>query len=172
MAAPRPRAVPLLLAVALASAGAAAALVVAGRFLPAGVLGAVAVGASILAGVWARDAGEPRLVFADHAVERLVEAALFGSAAWAAVPEEPWVAAAALSALVASYLASYLTAKATGLGFQVRERLPYRSVRPLLAVAGLLFPRMLGPALWAAAVISLEPVARHGLSVARQRAPA
>lgn len=156
---------------ALASAGVAGVLVISGRAQPAGVLGAAAVGASILAGLWARGAGEPRLVFADHAVERLVEAALFGSIAWAAVPE-PWVAAAALSALVASYLASYLTAKAIGLGFEVRERLPYRSVRPLLAVVGLLAPRFLGPALWAAALISLDPVVRHGLSVARQREPA
>jgi hypothetical protein len=172
MASPRPRAVPLLLTLALASAGVASALVIAGRPQVAGVLGAAAVGASILAGLGARGAGEPRLVFADHAVERLVEAALFGSIAWSAVPEEPWVASAALSALVASYLASYLTAKATGLGFEVRERLPYRSVRPLLAVVGLLVPQFLGPALWAAAVISLEPVARHGWSVARQREPA
>jgi hypothetical protein len=158
--------------VALVSAGVAGALVVLGRSLAAGILGAVAVGASILAGMWARDAGEPRLVFADHAVERVVEAALFGSMAWAAVPEEPWMAGAALSALVASYLASYLTAKATGLGFEVRERLPYRSVRPLLAVLGLLVPRVVAVALWAATAISLEPVVRHGSSVARQREPA
>jgi hypothetical protein len=169
---PRPRAVPPLLAVAVGASGAAAALVVTGRFLPAAILGAVAVGASIVAGLSARRAGQSRLVFADHAVERLVEAALFGSVAWAAVPEEPWVAGAAVSALVASYLASYLAAKAIGLGFTVRERLPYRSVRPLLAVAGLLAPRILGPALWVATAISLEPVLRHGRSVARQREPA
>jgi hypothetical protein len=166
----RPRLVPVLLLVAFSSAVAAASLVIVGRTLAAGLLGAVAVGASIVAGLWARD--DARLVFADHTVERLVEAALFGSVAWSAVPEEPWVAGAALSALVASYLASYLTAKAAGLGFEIRERLPYRSVRPLLAVAGLVVPRLLTPALWAATAISLEPVIRHGLSVARQREPA
>jgi hypothetical protein len=169
---PHPRVVPFLLAAALISAAAAATLIIVGRTVAAGLLGAVAVGASILAGLGARGAREPRLVFADHAVERLVEAALFGAVAWEAVPEEPLVAGAAVSALVASYLASYLTAKATGLGFEVRERLPYRSVRPLLAVVGLLFPDVLGPALWAATAISLEPVIRHGLSVARQREPA
>jgi hypothetical protein len=168
----RPRIVPALLLVAMTSAVAAASLVIVGRTLAAGLLGAVAVGASIVAGLWARNAADARLVFADHAVERLVEAALFGSVAWSAVPEEPWVAGAALSALVASYLASYLTAKAAGLGFEIRERLPYRSVRPLLAVAGLLFPRLLAAALWAATAISLESVIRHGLSVTRQREPA
>jgi hypothetical protein len=168
----RPRAVPPLLLLAVASAGAAASLVILGRSVAAGLLGGVAVAASILAGVWARDAGEPRLVFADHAVERVVEAALFGGVAWAAVAEEPWVAGVALSALVASYLASYLTAKAAGLGFEVRERLPYRSVRPLLAVAGLLVPAGLALCLWAATAISLESAIRHGRSVARQGEPA
>lgn len=166
---PRPRAVPPLLAVAGVASVTGAVLVVTGRFVAAGLLGAAAIGASILAGLSARRSGAPRLVFADHAVERLVEAALFGSVAWWAVPDEPWVAAAAVAAMVASYLASYLAAKAIGLGFEVRERVPYRSVRPLLAVAGLLAPRLLGPALWAATAISLEPVLRHGLSVARQR---
>jgi hypothetical protein len=88
------------------------------------------------------------------------------------MPDEPWTAGAALTALVASYLASYLTAKAIGLGFEVHERLPYRSVRPLLAVIGMLIPEILHAALWAAAVISLESVVRHGWSVARQQEPA
>ena len=102
----------------------------------------------------------------------MLEASLFGSVAWAAAPEHPWTAAAAVSALVASYLASYLSAKAIGLGFEVRERLPYRSARPLVAVIGLLVPTTLDVALWAAVVISLEPVVRHGASVARQEEPA
>lgn len=111
-------------------------------------------------------------MFADHTVERLLEASLFGSVAWAAIPEEPWTAAAAVTALVASYLASYMSTKAIGLGFEVHERVPYRSVRPLMAVVGLLFPAILDVALWAAAVISFESVVRHGMSVARQREPA
>jgi hypothetical protein len=164
--------VPWLLAVTLAASAATAVLVIAGHPLPGGLTAAAAVGASVLAGIAANRSGAPRLVFADHAVERILEASLFGSIAWAALPEEPWTAGAAVSALVASYLASYMTAKAIGLGFEVRERLPYRSVRPLFAVLGLLVPAILDVALWAAAVISLEPVIRHGASVARQRDPA
>lgn len=137
-----------------------------------GAVAAAAVSASILGGLAARGSGAARLVFADHAVERILEASLFGAVAWAAVPDEPWTAGAAITALVASYLASYMTAKAIGLGFEVHERLPYRSVRPLMAVVGLLVPGILDVALWAAAVISLEPVVRHGISVARQREPA
>jgi hypothetical protein len=159
--------VPWLLVLALAAAAAVVTLLLMGRLPAAGVLAAIAVGASTLGGMWAR-----RLVFADHAMERLVEAALFGGVAWWAIPESPDIAGAALAALVASYLASYLTAKATGLGFRVRERLPFRSVRPLVAALGLLIPSLLLPALLAAVVVSLEPVVRHGLSVARQREPA
>ena len=135
-------------------------------------MAAAAVGASILAGLAARRSGAARLVFVDHTVERILEALLFGSVAWAAIPQEPWTAGAAVTALVASYLASYMTTKAIGLGFEVRERVPYRSVRPLMAVVGLLFPEILDFALWGAAIISLEPVVRHGASVARQREPA
>ena len=165
-------AVPWLLGISVAASGAAAALVVSGRFRLGGAVAAVAVVASILAGLGAKRSGAARLVFADHALERVLEASLFGSVAWAAMPSEPWTAGAALTALVASYLASYLSAKAIGLGFEVNERLPFRSARPLLAVLGLLVPPILDAALWAAAVISLEPVVRHGSSVARQREPA
>ena len=169
---PSAAAVPWLLGVSVTAAVAAATLVVSGRFRVSGMVALLAVGASILAGLGANRSGAARLVFADHAVERVLEASLFGAVAWAAMPAEPWTAGAALTALVASYLASYLTAKAIGLGFEVRERLPYRSVRPLLAVVGLLVPQILDAALWAAAIISLEPVVRHGSSVARQREPA
>jgi hypothetical protein len=169
---PAASAVPWLLGLSVSASIAAGVLVVTGRLLVGGVVAAVAVAASIVAGLGAKRSGTARLVFADHAVERVLEASLFGSVAWAAMPGEPWTAGAALTALVASYLASYLTAKAIGLGFEVHERLPYRSVRPLLAVVGLLIPEILDAALWAAAVISLEPVVRHGSSVARQREPA
>lgn len=168
---PPPSAVPWLLGITIVASGAAAALVVVSRPVAGGVAAALAVGASFLAGLAAKRSGDARLVFADHAAERILEAALFGSIAWASVPDQRWTAAAALTALVASYLASYLSAKAIGLGFELRERLPYRSVRPLVAVLGLLIPAILDPTLWAAAVISLEPVVRHSMSVARQREP-
>jgi hypothetical protein len=173
MASPKPQSVvPWLLALAVMASATAAVLVIVGRPVIGGAVAAAAVGASILAGLAARRSGAARLVFADHTVERILEASLFGSVAWAAIPDEPWTAGAAVTALVASYLASYMSAKAIGLGFEVRERVPYRSVRPLMAVVGLLFPAILDLALWAAAVISLEPVVRHGTSVARQKEPA
>jgi hypothetical protein len=170
--APRPAAVPWLLTLALLGGAGAAALVVSGRTTAGGAVAVAAVGGSILAGWSAKRSGFPRLIFADHAVERILEALLFSSVAWASVPGDPWTAGAALAALVASYLASYFTAKAIGLGFELYERLPYRSVRPLFVVLGLLVPSILDFALWASAVVGLEPVVRHGLTVARQREPA
>ncbi len=169
--APRIAAVPWLLPLSLAGGVVAAVLVVLDRPVLGGAPAAVAVAASILAGSWARRIDSARLVFADHAVERVLEALLFGSVAWAAVPQDSWTAAAALVALVGSYLASYFSAKAIGLGFDLYERLPYRSVRPLIVVVGLLVPVALDVALWASAVVGLEPVVRHGMTVGRQREP-
>lgn len=165
----RPSTVAALLVVTGAGALAAGALVLVDRYILAGVCTAVAGGASVLAGMQARATGMPRMVFADHAVERVMEAVVFGAIAWDVAPTSSWTAGAALTALVASYLASYLPAKATGLGFKVQERLPFRSVRLTLVAAGLLFPDLLGAALAAAALVSLEPVVRHGLAVGRQR---
>jgi hypothetical protein len=158
-----------LLAGTFLGAAGSAALVLADRLAAGGVLAAAAGVASVLSGLRTRRSGEPRLVFADHAVERVMEALLFGAIAWAAIPEAPWTAAASLAALVASYLASYLPAKATGLGFRVTERLPWRSVRLSLVAVGLLISDLLPVTLWVAAAVSLEPVVRHGLAVARQR---
>ncbi len=165
----RPSTVAALLVVTGVGALAAGALVLFDRYVLAGVCTAVAGGASVLAGMQARETGMPRLVFADHAVERVMEAVVFGAIAWDVAPTSAWTAGAALTALVASYLASYLPAKATGLGFKVQERLPFRSVRLTLVALGLLFPDLLGVALVAAALVSLEPVVRHGLAVGRQR---
>jgi hypothetical protein len=168
---PHPAAVPWLLVLSIVAGAGAATLVVSGRPIPGGIAAGAAVAASILAGWWAKRSGSARLVFADHSVERVLEALLFGSVAWAAVPEDAWTAGAALAALVASYLASYFSAKAIGLGFDLSERLPYRSVRPLFVVLGLLVPAILDVALWASAVVGLEPVVRHGMTVGRQREP-
>jgi hypothetical protein len=156
------------LAVSVLGAGGAAWMVLADHPAVAGILAALAGASSVVSGLRARASGRARLVFVDHAVERVMEAGLFGAIAWAAIPEEPWTAGASLAALVASYLASYLPAKAAGLGFRVTERLPWRSVRLAVVAVGLVATVILPLALWVAAAVSLEPVVRHGLAVARQ----
>src|SRR5688500_17573659 len=101
MTSPKPQsAVPWLLALAVMASATAAALVILDRPVVGGAVAAAAVGASILAGLAARRSGAARLVFVDHTVERILEALLFGSVAWAAIPQEPWTAGAAVTALV------------------------------------------------------------------------
>ncbi|HVM12306.1 MAG TPA: hypothetical protein VM638_07515 [Actinomycetota bacterium] len=108
----------LVAAVAFVALGAWFALD--GRDPAAGV--AVLVGLALLVGGGrsARAMGSPGVMFTDSAVERICDAALLAAIAWSRLDVAPRVATAALIALVTSYLASYLRAKSTGLGFARR----------------------------------------------------
>ena len=160
-----------LLAVILLGAGAAAALVLTGRWVAAGVATAVAAAAVTLSGRRAKYTEDRRLTFADAAAERTGDAVLLAAVAWATI-EEPATSGAALAALVLAYLATYMRAKATGLGFGVQESLIARGVRIGLVVLGLVWRDALGPALWAASAVSLFSVIREAVEVGRQREPA
>ncbi len=156
---------------ALAASAGASALILVGRGPLAAVPVAVAGACLIPAGRWARGSRVLRLIFADSVAERTVDAILLGSVAWAQLPEQPRVAAAALVALVAGYLASYLRARAVGLGFHLQESVVDRSVH-LGALALGLATGYLEVALWAAAAWSLAAVAHRAVEVARQKEPA
>ena len=160
-----------LLAVILLGAGAAAALVLTGRWVAAGVATAVAAAAVTVSGRRAKYTEDRRLTFADAAAERTGDAVLLAAVAWATI-EEPGTSGAALAALVLAYLATYMRAKATGLGFGVRESLIARGVRIGLVVLGLVWRDALGPALWAASAVSLFSAFREAVEVGRQREPA
>lgn len=160
-----------LLAVILLGAGAAAALVLAGRWVLAGVATAVAAAAVTVSGRRAKYTEDRRLTFADAAAERTGDAAILAAVAWATI-DEPATSAAALSALVLGYLATYVRAKATGLGFDIEESLIARGARVGLVVLGLMWRDALGPALWAASAVSLFSVLREAVEVGRQREPA
>src|ERR671919_478319 len=79
------------------------------------------------------------------------------------------LSAAALSALVLGYLATYMRAKATGLGFMVEESLIARGIRIGLVVLGLAWRDALGPALWAASAVSLFSVLREAVEGGGER---
>jgi hypothetical protein len=160
-----------LLAVILLGAGAAAALVLTGLWVAAGVATAVAAAAVTVSGRRAKYTEDRRLTFADAAAERTGDAVLLAAVAWATI-EEPATSGAALAALVLAYLATYMRAKATGLGFGVQESLIARAVRIGLVVLGLVWRDALGPALWAASAVSLFSVFREAVEVGRQREPA
>ncbi|HWC33085.1 MAG TPA: hypothetical protein VG709_08160 [Actinomycetota bacterium] len=165
----RPAAVLAPLALAVASAATASVLVLIGQPLAAAMATAVAAGALIFGGIRAREAPASRLPFADAVAERAVDVAVLGGFAWAALPEDPAAAAAALTALVSSYLASYLRAKATGLGFAVDEPAFVRPLRLVLVVLALFRPENAAVALWAAAAVAAQSIVRGAALVARKR---
>lgn len=160
-----------LLALVLASAGAAAALILTGWFALGGLSTAVCAGAVIASGRRAKYTGERRIAFADSAAERAADAVILGAVAWATVEETPAAAIAALAALVLGYLAQYIRAKASGLGFPIEESLIARTLRVALIVLGLAWTSALGVALWLASGVSLFSVVRESAEVARQREP-
>jgi hypothetical protein len=160
----------MLLALILVAAGTAAALILAGWFPLGGLATAVCAGAVIASGRRAKYTGERRIAFADSAAERAADAVILGSVAWATVQETPAAAIAALAALVLGYLAQYIRAKASGLGFPIEESLMARTLRVVLIVVGLAWTPALGLVLWLASGVSLFSVVRESLQV--KRAPA
>ena len=81
----------------------------------------------------------------DSTTDRLADALYFIPIAWlyAVDPDipardEPWVAAAALVTLVASFLVSYIKARAEALGFECNIGLAERAERVILVIAGLI----------------------------------
>jgi hypothetical protein len=157
-----------LLAIALFASVGAAILVVAEERLAGFLVVLCAGSALLLAGEKTSESSDARLRFADSLVDRTVDAVILGTVVWVAFPEKTEVAAAALAALVAAYLASYLRARAVGLGFRVEETLLQRSARmPFVALSVLEAPAL--AALWVATAISLQAVIVRARTVARQR---
>lgn len=152
----------------LAAAIASAVLVVVDQRL-ASFVAALGSGVGLLlSGVKVAEAGDARLRFADSLAERLVDAVILGTVAWVAFPENTGVAVAALAALVSSYLASYLRARAVGLGFRVEEPLLLRPVRMAFVALGMIEAAALG-ALWVATAISFQAIIIRATAVARQK---
>lgn len=164
----RPGAVLAILVAAAAAAGAAAYLTLITEPRAAGIAVAVAGAALILGDLRSREGGQPRLLFASSVAERVVDGTVFGALAWALMPAEPRAGAAALAALSAAYVATYIRAKATGLGFDVEEP---RFLQPLRmgAVATGLLTGAVEPGLWAATAVGVGGVVARTVEVAMRR---
>lgn len=169
-AAPRRAAVIALLLAALAATLAGAGLILGQRERLGGAGAAAALVLMVVAGRAVRRGAWPRLLFVDSAVERLGDAALLAAVAWAHLPGEPRVGAAALTALVASYLASYLRARSVGLGFDLEESTVDRAVL-LGALALGLLTGAVEAGLWVSAAWSLVVIGRRTAEVASQGEP-
>jgi hypothetical protein len=153
------RATPVALTRAISLAGAAsisasAWLVVDRHPRFAGGFALTAAGLLLIAGHRANHGagGHPDRML-DALLDRGWDGAILGSIAWAARGVRPAVAAAALVALGASFLSSYVRARGAALDYSVEESHVTRGVRYGLVSAGLLMARPFWP-LCAAAIVS------------------
>lgn len=125
----------------------AAFLIVAGAIVAAALVSLVAAAADVMDGAVAKARGMGGKFGAvlDSTTDRLTDALLLLPIAWLYgvspdIPkrDEPWVAAAALTALVASFLVSYIKARAESLGFDCNVGIAERAERVGLIILGLL----------------------------------
>jgi hypothetical protein len=158
----------LLLAVALAGAGAATAFVLSAEQPEAGAAIAVA-GVAFVGARW-RAPRSPRLLLVEAVAERVVEAALLGAIAWTALPGEPRLAGAAITALGVSYLRAYLQLRSQGLGFEVTVPAWFPAAPSWFLALGLLTGRV-EMLLWALVGFSTVVLILEAIQVGRQREP-
>jgi hypothetical protein len=158
----------LLLAVPLAAAAAAAAFILAGEPLGAGA--SVAAAGGFLEAPRLPASRSPRLLLVQAVAERVVEAVLFGAIAWEALPAEPRLAGAAITALGVSYLRAYLQVRSEGLGFEVTLPAWFRAA-PLSFLALGLLTGAVEVFLWALVGFSTVVLTLEAIQVGRQREP-
>jgi hypothetical protein len=132
--------------------------------LGAGIL-ALAGAASLLFGSGiARASGAPREVLAELLADRVFDASVLAPVAWVTRETSPRVAALALIALGASFVASYERARGTALEYRGSEGLAYRAARDGLLVIGLI-SGWLEATLWAFVVVALAATAARAWNV-------
>jgi CDP-diacylglycerol---glycerol-3-phosphate 3-phosphatidyltransferase len=111
----------------------------------------------------------------DSTVDRLGDALVLLAIAWrfteAAGPDERryrWIAIAALVALVAGFLVSYVRAKAESLGFECKVGIAERAERSIILIVGLVITYVLPIAVALLAVLASVTVLQRVLHVRRQ----
>jgi CDP-diacylglycerol--glycerol-3-phosphate 3-phosphatidyltransferase len=126
----------------------AAALIVQGRILAAGLVAILAALSDVLDGAVAKATARTSRfgAFLDSTTDRISDALLLVPIAWLygvdpdlAVHDEPWVAAVTLAALVFGFLVSYSKARAESLGYDCNVGIMERAERLILIVAALIF---------------------------------
>jgi CDP-diacylglycerol--glycerol-3-phosphate 3-phosphatidyltransferase len=126
---------------------AVAALILDGRLLAAGLVAVVAALADGLDGAVAKAMGARSDFGAvlDSTTDRLAEALYYLPIAWLygvspdiAERDERWVAALALTAMVLSFLVSYIRARAESLGYDAKVGIAERAERAIILILGLI----------------------------------
>jgi CDP-diacylglycerol---glycerol-3-phosphate 3-phosphatidyltransferase len=120
--------------------------IIRGSLFVGGLVAIVAGIADTLDGAVAKAGGASRFgALLDSTADRLSDALFFAPVAWlyavsgaAAYSGQRWVAALALATLVASYLVSYVKARAEGLGYECNVGIVERAERLILIILGLL----------------------------------
>lgn len=103
-----------------------------GRFLVAAVLMLPLAGADAIDGTMARISNSvgPWGAFLDSTTDRITDGAIFASVAWWFIAQgEPFAGAAALVALIAGFVTSYVRAKAESLGVECKVGIAERPER-------------------------------------------
>jgi hypothetical protein len=157
--------VPLLCIAAGIAIGVATWLLLVGEVEPAG-FAALGAGAALVAGgVLLRPddcVGRVVLSFGD----RLFDGCVLGALAWVSRTEDEWLAAGALFALAAGFLASYIRARGGSLGYGIEEGVITPALRYGLIAAGLIGGWRWTP--WAVAILMLLASAVRASQVVKE----
>jgi CDP-diacylglycerol--glycerol-3-phosphate 3-phosphatidyltransferase len=133
---------------------------------------ALVSGALLLLGgrMAARGAGGHPERMLDGLLDRAWDGLVLGSIAWAARAARPPLAAAALVALAASSLSSYVRARGTALGYPIEEAIVTRVLRYGLVSVGLVLARPLWPIWLVASIAAWTFLVRSSQVVKEERA--
>lgn len=159
--------------------GIVAWLIIEGRLVEAGSVAILAALLDVFDGALAKAKGLVSRfgAFLDSTTDRLSDALFFAPIAWLYgvspdVParDEPWVAATALVALIASFLVSYVKARAESVGFEAKVGIAERAERVILVVIALVFNSLLPPIMVILAALSVITVVQRMVHVYKQHA--
>jgi CDP-diacylglycerol--glycerol-3-phosphate 3-phosphatidyltransferase len=156
-----------------------ATLIIQGRFVQAGLVLTLAALFDTFDGAVAKARGMVTKFggFLDSTIDRIADALVLLAIAWrfteAAGPAEAelrWVAIAALVALVAGFLVSYVRARAEALGFECKIGIAERAERVIILILGLVFTYVLPLAVALLAVLASVTVLQRIVHVRAQAA--
>lgn len=159
--------------------GVVAWLIIDGQLVTAGVVAVFSAILDVLDGALAKAKGLVTRfgAFLDSTTDRLSDALFFAPIAWlygvspdTPAHDEPWVAATALVALIASFMVSYVKARAEGLGLEAKVGIAERAERVALVVIALWFNDLLPAILVVLAALSVITVIQRMAHVYKQDA--
>jgi CDP-diacylglycerol--glycerol-3-phosphate 3-phosphatidyltransferase len=154
-----------------------AVLILQGRLVAAGLLTIVAAFFDTFDGALAKAKGRVSKFGAllDSTTDRVADALSFGPIAWlyGVAPDIPahdeaWVAGVALVAMVASFLVSYVKARAEALGYDCKVGIAERAERLILVIFALVFNSILPALMVVIAVASVITVGQRLAHVYKQ----